>query len=168
VHDVLHGTTSPFEGATMPTEIERKFLVNKRPADLRQHAHAKIDQGYLCVTPEGEEVRLRRKGEACYLTVKRPKVSGLARTEVEVEISTTQFNALWPLTRGRRLQKTRYEVPINSLTIEVDVYGGTLKGLVVAEVEFASVKQSRAFTPPTWFGDEVTENTAYKNRNLAK
>ena len=38
---------------------------------------------------------------------------------------------------------------------------------MVAEVEFASKAASRAFDPPPWLGEDVTEDGRYKNRNLA-
>ena len=80
------------------------------------------------------EIRLRRKGERFYQTVKQGK--GVQRTEVEVELSRAQFDTLWPLTAGKRVEKVRYEIPEGIWTIELDVYRRHLKGLVVAEVEF--------------------------------
>ena len=58
-------------------------------------------------------------------------------------------------------------MPWEGKQVEVDVYHGSLAGLVVAEVEFTSARESTQFTAPPWFGDEVTENEAYKNVNLA-
>ena len=88
------------------------------------------------------------------LTVKRG--AGLSRDEVEVEISPEQFEALWPLTEGRRLRKRRHVLPHDGLEIEVDVYEGELEGLIVAEVEFESEDKARGFEPPAWLGDDVT------------
>ena len=51
--------------------------------------------------------------------------------------------------------------------VEVDEYEGDLRGLLVAEVEFDDEAASDAFTPPDWFGPEVTEDDRYKNRALA-
>ena len=118
-------------------EVERKFRL-RQPPDLSGSDADPIEQGYLAVGPEGE-VRLRRKGEQTVLTVKRG--AGLSRDEVEVEISPEQFEALWPLTEGRRLRKRRHVLPHDGLEIEVDVYEGELEGLIVAEVEFDSEEQ---------------------------
>jgi CYTH domain-containing protein len=38
---------------------------------------------------------------------------------------------------------------------------------MLVEVEFASVEDSARFSPPEWFGPEVTEDERYKNRQLA-
>ena len=55
----------------------------------------------------------------------------------------------------------------NGHQVELDVYRGLLEGLVVAEVEFESAEENRRFSPPTWFGDEVTNDKHYKNSSLA-
>ncbi len=149
----------------MPKEIERKFCVREMP-DLAICKGVDISQGYLVVDTEGTEVRLRRKGEQFYQTVKLGK--GVKRTEVEVELHRAQFDLLWPLTAGRRVEKARYEVTEGVGTIELDVYRGRLKGLVVAEVEFESVPESARFVPPPWFGRDVTDDDRYKNATLAQ
>jgi CYTH domain-containing protein len=40
-------------------------------------------------------------------------------------------------------------------------------GPVLVEVEFARAEQARAFVAPAWFGRDVSEDPAYKNRILA-
>jgi CYTH domain-containing protein len=39
--------------------------------------------------------------------------------------------------------------------------------LVVVEVEFASVDEALAFSPPDWFGPDVTGDSRYRNAALA-
>jgi CYTH domain-containing protein len=153
------------DAKTPDEEIERKFRVESAPDSVLAGAPARIAQGYLAVGSDGTEVRLRRKGDRYSQTVKRG--SGLRRRETEVTLSGEQFDSLWKHTEGRRLEKDRYEVPYRDVVIEVDVFRGALEGLIVAEVEFDSVEASRGFEPPAWFGDEVTEDGAYRNRNLA-
>ena len=142
-------------------EIERKFLVEQLPPELEGARARRIDQGYLALD-EGAEVRLRRHGDELSLTVKG--AGGLSRVEEAFDLDERQFQSLWPLTEGRRVEKTRHELPGG---IEVDVYDGALAGLVMAEIEFASEAESAAFEPPMWFGEEVTEDQRYKNRALA-
>jgi adenylate cyclase len=144
-------------------EVERKFRL-RQPPDLSGSDADPIEQGYLAVGAEGE-VRLRRRGDQTLLTVKRG--AGLSRGEVEVEISAEQFEALWPLTEGRRLRKRRHVLPHDGLEIEVDVYEGELESLIVAEVEFDSEEQARAYEPPAWLGDDVTGDGRFLNENLA-
>ena len=147
------------------TEIEKKYVVPRIPLDTSKLAGSFIEQGYLAVTADGTEIRLRRKANRYFQTVK--KGSGLVRTEVEIEMTEAQFAALWPLTAGRRLSKYRYEVPVGLHVCELDVFCRPLEGLVLAEVEFSSVEDSRRFAPPDWFGTDVTGDGRFKNRHLA-
>jgi CYTH domain-containing protein len=149
-------------------EVERKFLVSELPAGgLDERAATGIDQGYLAIGADGSEVRLRRRAGRHTLTVKSG--GGLTRSESEIELSAEQFEQLWPATETRRLEKVRYEIPVADagLTIELDIYTGSLDGLIVAEVEFQGEAAAGEFTPPGWFGQEVTADEAYKNRRLA-
>ena len=146
--------------AQPPVEVERKWLVQP-PPDLPIHQGKDVTQGYIALAEDGTEVRLRQIGEQWFQTVKSE--GGLIRGEIEVELSRQQFETLWPATAGRRLEKTRFQLPWEGKTVEVDVYHGCLAGLVVAEVEFTSASESAQFTPPPWFGSEVTGDDAYKN-----
>jgi adenylate cyclase len=148
------------------TEIERKFRLPERPGWLGDHDSQRIEQGYLAIEDgDGAEVRLRRKGSDTLLTVKRG--SGRTRDEEEIEVTEQQFEALWPLTEGRRLAKVRYLVPHDTSTIEVDVFEGDLGELVTGEVEFESEAASDEFEPPHWLGEEVTGDPRYANETLA-
>jgi adenylate cyclase len=148
-------------------EIERKFLVAEPPSDLARWPSSAIEQGYLAVADDRTEVRVRRRdGRAAVLTVKSG--GGRQRVEEEIDIEPERFERLWPLTVGRQIEKTRYEIPADDgAVIELDVYAGDLDGLVVAEVEFESDEKADAFEPPPWFGREVTDDPRYKNQRLA-
>jgi CYTH domain-containing protein len=93
---------------------------------------------------------------------------GLRRTEVEIPITSSQFRALWPLTRGARIAKHRYRIPCAGRTVEVDVYAGPHRGLITADIEFDSVRASHAFAPPDWLGRDITGNRNYANAVLAR
>jgi CYTH domain-containing protein len=149
----------------MGTEIERKFLVDRLPPDLESLSGKTIRQGYVIDAAEGIELRVRQKQSAYYQTIKMGE--GLSRTEIEIELSPDQFNQLWPYTDGRRLNKTRYTFPVGVHTAELDRFEGNLEGLLLVEVEFASIKAARDFAPPDWFGCDVTEDRRYKNKHLA-
>src|SRR4051794_36023338 len=148
----------------MGLEIERKFVVGDRPPGLDGHPHEVIEQGYVAVDDQAE-VRVRRRRGVCTLTVK----SAPARTRIEVDvvIDAEHFDALWTLAEGRRISKTRYLVPHEGVTVELDDYHGDLEGLLTAEIEFASEAESDAFTPPGWLGREVTGDARYANQTLA-
>jgi len=144
-------------------EIERKFLLARLPDKLPSASEKSLRQGYI-VTGE-TEVRLRHDGSQATLTCKQGR--GLKRREEEINLSEKQFISLWSLTENRRIEKTRYKIPLQDLIIELDVYHGPHAPLVIAEVEFRDEQQSRSFTPPSYFGPEVTHDARYKNQNLA-
>jgi adenylate cyclase len=147
-------------------ELERKFVVDATPLDFASWPAQDITQGYLALGADGSEVRVRRRAGRATLSVKRGR--GLVRDEVEITIEAEDFARLWPLTEGARVEKVRSEYELEpGVVAEVDVYSGTLAGLVVAEVEFSDEAAARRFGPPAWFGREVTDDDAYKNRRLA-
>jgi adenylate cyclase len=147
-------------------EIERKFLVDEPPPELDEDAGQRIEQGYLAIAGDGVEVRVRRRDGRATLTVKSGP--GHVRTEEELEIDGRRFESLWPLTDGRRVSKTRHEIPLEAGAIaELDVYDGAHAGLMTVEIEFGSVEASERFAPPSWLGREVTGDPAYANQSLA-
>jgi len=139
--------------------------VIKLPSEIDRYPHSEIMQGYLIVTENDIEIRIRKKGERFSETVKAG--SGLVRQESEKEITEEAFFDHWPLTEDKRVQKVRYDIEYVGKLIELDIYSGELEGLVVAEVEFESEEESVSFVPPSWFGEEVTHDERYKNKNLA-
>ncbi len=147
-------------------EIERKFLVTTPPDNYKNWESKVISQGYLAVDEQGTEIRIRQKGNLFYETIKSGK--GLSRLEIEINITEAQFKTLWPATKGKRIQKTRFTKRINNHIIELDVFKEPLSELIIAEIEFESETASQQFKPPEWFGKEITMDERYKNRNLAQ
>ena len=146
------------------TEIERKFLLDELPAAMAFAKRTAILQGYLALDGD-TEVRVRRTPSGATLTIKHG--GGEVRVEEELALGERQADALWELTAGRRVQKTRREMRVDGVTVEVDEYFGPLDGLIVAEVEFDDEATARAWMPPAWFGREVTGEAAYANRSLS-
>ena len=54
------------------------------------------------------------------------------------------------------------------LTVELDVFEGRYQGLILAEVEFPTMEQAESFTPPSWFGPDVTLSGEYQNSRLSR
>ena len=151
-------------------EIERKFLLRGIPPAMRYAHRVPIRQGYLALDGD-TEVRIRITPKGAKLTIKAGR--GGVRVEEEIALQSRQAEALWELTEGRRVTKTRRRVRMPQaagdpdLILEVDEYSGALDGLVVAEVEFADEATSRGFEPPAWFQRELTDDWRYANRSLA-
>jgi CYTH domain-containing protein len=147
-------------------EIERKFLVRQEALPELGNGTA-IVQGYLAIEADGNEVRIRRKGDAYFLTVKSGD-TGMTRAEAECSIAERMFQELWPLAAARSVEKTRHELTLSDgLVAELDVFSGNNAGLLLVEVEFADEQSALGFTPPAWFGEDVTDQSKYKNKNLA-
>src|SRR5207237_3565522 len=88
-------------------EIERKFLIKRLPPEIAKVWRYSIQQGYLVTERDDRHVRLRKAGANASLTFKL--VRDRVRDEREIKLTSKQFASLWPGTKGRRLQKTRYE-----------------------------------------------------------
>jgi adenylate cyclase len=155
-------TTSGTAGGGV--EIERKFLVPLYP-DSEPASVSSIRQSYVVIADDGSELRVRERDgryEAAY------KSGGATiRREAEIEIGAAVFEELWGISEGRCVEKQRHCFPHGELTVELDVYGGPLDGLLVAEVEFTSLEESEVFVPLHWFGREVTADRRYKTQSLA-
>ena len=157
-----HGpTTTPI--GTVAAECERKFLVRTVPNI--ENDGIVLRQGYLAI--DGSvSARVRDAGtEGCTLTIKAGR--GTVRTEIEFPLTAEQFTEAWAQTGGRRINKTRYRLPIDEHVVELDVFHDDLEGLVVAEVEFESETAATEFDPPDWFGREVTDDVEFTNAALA-
>lgn len=144
-------------------EIERKYLIAAMPSDLLISKTREIEQGYLCTEPV---VRIRKDNENYELTYKSKGL--MAREEYNLPLTKESYEHLRAKIDGRLIRKTRYEIPLNgSLTIELDIFHGDLEPLILAEVEFPSEEAANAFTPPEWFGEDVTFSPKYHNSSLS-
>lgn len=143
-------------------EIERKFIIPKLPDDLEDYPHTHIWQGYLCARPT---VRIRCEEKKYTLTYKGKGM--MAREEYNLPLSKKSFQHLAEKIDGIPIVKTRYRLPLEPYTIELDVFEGAHEGIWLAEVEFPSIEEATAFMPPEWFGPEVTHDHRYHNVWLA-
>ncbi len=145
-------------------EIERKFLVSSLPDNLTAFPCRTIEQGYLCTDPV---IRIRRDNEKYELTYKSKGF--MSRQEYNLPLNEKAYQHLISKTDGRLIKKRRYMIPLeNSLTIELDIFDASLSPLVLAEVEFPDEESALSFTPPEWFGEDVTYSPKYHNSTLSQ
>ena len=155
-----------------PREIERKFLAtlppDRDPGDARGTGapsplagaeRVEMEQVYARTTDP--QVRIRRAGDAYTLTVKQG--SGLVRIEheqaLEPRLARFLLRELETGVRKVRYRKGRWEV---------DVYGGHLEGLVVAEVELEAEDEPLPKPPEgVRLGRELTEDLRFTAASLA-
>jgi CYTH domain-containing protein len=145
----------------MPTEIERKFLVDVARWQPRG-AGVVLRQGYLSTHPE-RTVRVRREGAAGALTIKGV-TTGVSRLELEYPIPAADADALLALCEQPLIEKVRHTEEHGGKRWEIDVFGGVNAGLVVAELELGS--EDEGFERPAWVGVEVSGDRRYYNASL--
>ena len=145
-------------------EIERKYLITHPPKGYETHPSSLIEQAYLCTQPV---IRIRKEDDQYYLTYKRKGL--LAREEHNLPLTKDAYLHLLPKADGIVLTKRRYRIPLpgSSLVAELDIFFGEYQGLMLAEVEFPSVEDAENFTPPAWFGRDVTFSGEYQNSKLS-
>ncbi len=145
-------------------EIERKFLV--RSDDWKGISQGILfRQGYLSTEP-GRTVRVRLEGEEGKLTIKAQKQNG-AGDEFEYDIPGNEAAYLIDhLCLKPSIEKMRYKISYKGNTWEVDEFFNENLGLILAEIELESIDQE--FEKPEWIGEDVTEDSRYKNANLVK
>lgn len=147
------------------TEIERKFLL-KNTDFLKDLNGTRITQGYL-TTDKERTVRVRIKEEKAFLTIKgKSNASGLSRYEWEKEITTQEAEELLQLCLPGVIDKTRYEIPIETHTWEIDIFHGENNGLTLAEIELQS--ETEPFSKPEWIDKEVTGDKCYYNSYISE
>ena len=144
-------------------EIERKYLVKQVPETLASYPFHEIEQGYLCTEPV---VRIRRQDEEYYLTYKSKGL--MIREEYNLPLTEDAYFHLREKIDGRLISKRRYLIPLDPYTIELDVFHSPKDDLILAEVEFASEEEAKAFNPPAWFGEDVTFSGDYHNSRLSQ
>ena len=120
-------------------------------------------------------IRVRRSinmytGEKIFTHTIKARTENLEKysiCELEKNITEEEYIKSRPFRGSRTIQKYRCVVPIqDGLKVEIDVFEGWLKGLIIAEVEFKSSKQAEEFKMPNWFGGPL-ESRAFSNRALS-
>lgn len=143
-------------------EIERKYLIKVLPDNLDQFPVRLIEQGYLSTEPV---VRVRRDNDLYELTYKSKGL--MIREEYNMPLDALSYAHLLKKADGHIITKRRYMIPYNEHTIELDVFEGVHAPLILAEVEFKNEESCNSFTPPDWFGADVTFEKTYHNSNLS-
>lgn len=149
----------------MAKEIERKFLVVNDDYVKMSIKSTAIIQGYISTDPEAT-VRVRITDDNAYITIKS-RNQGSVRDEWEYPIPVIEANdMLHRLCGNNVIEKTRHIVPFDGNTWEIDVFGGSLNGLIIAEIELPD--PDCIISLPSFVGTEVTSDTRYYNSSLSQ
>lgn len=133
-------------------EIERKYLIHKLPDHLEAYPHRTLEQAYLCTEPV---VRVRRDADDYILTYKSKGL--MCVKKYNLPLTKEAYRHLLEKADGRIITKERYcsltKIISRSSLMSSPV---DLAPLLLAEVEFSSEEEANSFTPPDWFGEDVT------------
>lgn len=150
-------------------EIEKKFTVDPKFKIPKGLEYEEIIQKYLHLD-KNSEMRIRITGsytaddeeKEVISTVTIKKGRGEIREESELRISSSLFDSLWDVNSLQAIHKTRYLIPFNGKTVELDVFPFNDELPIIAEIEFESKEEMETFEFPDWFQEEVK----FKNRDL--
>jgi CYTH domain-containing protein len=150
--------------AVMAKEIERKFLVaDARWRDLVEE-EILIRQFYVAVGA-GRTIRIRISNGATAMLTLKFSGPGRGRDEFEYAIPLAEAEEMQGFALGRVIEKTRCHVHHGGYLYEVDIFGGELAGLIIAELETPDDVPEEELPP--WLGREVTQDGRYYNASLA-
>jgi CYTH domain-containing protein len=155
------------EGKYARIERERRFLLAGPPPASAVTARRRITDRYL----PGTRLRLRRidyldSGYCEFkFTQKVPAdqpgfIQGLI---TNTYLSAAEYDLLASLPAAV-LSKARLSVP----PLSIDIFDPPLHGLIMADIEFSSDEEARAFGPPPAVIAEVTDDHRFTGGNLVR
>ena len=151
-------------------ERERRYLLRELPPGLDARApHTQIFDNYITDT----RLRLRKvrdplKREWTWKLTQKfaPDPQGFARTIVtSIYLTQYEYETL-AVFEGNEIRKNRYPYEHEGRAYAIDVFLGALWGLVLAETDFATDEELRAFTPPPFAVLEVTDDELFTGGRL--
>ena len=144
-------------------EIERKFLVANDEWKRSVVRSVNIRDGLIAIYND-RKVRVRIAGNSATVAIKGPR-SGITRAEFEYEVPLSDAEQMLATVCGNdALEKQRFFVEHAGAIWHVDVYGGVLEGVVIAEIELKH--EGEELELPRWIGKEVTGDLPYKKINM--
>ncbi|MGM4986500.1 hypothetical protein [Rhizobium sp. 11_C7_N12_5] len=148
-------------------ENERRFLVDRCP-DLSSIPSRLINDLYV----EGTRLRLRAiahgdgSSTEFKLCKKYPSDSFTSSPVVNVYLNANEYELLSKLP-GRALRKRRHRLNVRETAFAIDVFEGELEGLILCEVEKATLEELKSLTLPDWVAAEVTKDPFFRGGNLS-
>ncbi len=170
-----------------PLEIERKWVVDgaKIPSpitdNLSTFPHQELRQVYA---KSGRMREVKKNGNVTYIQTNKTG-KGVERIEIEKEIDQSVFDEAWKDASLPRVTKTRYKIPFDGYTIELDTFhdnGNNLDDHMVAEIEFKTRGAADEFAKglenneivfngvnmKKWLARDVSDVEGYGNSDFAK
>jgi CYTH domain-containing protein len=153
-------------------ERERRFLLRDLPEPLtRASEHVQIWDNYIT----GTRLRLRRirvpqtKERVWKLTQKyAPDAPDFSRTVItNIYLSAAEYG-VFSVFEGNEIRKNRYPFMYEGRKYSIDIFLGSLWGLVLAETGFDTDEEMTEFTPPPFAVLDVTEDEMFTGARLVE
>jgi CYTH domain-containing protein len=147
-------------------KTERRFLIGPSLVRLIQReriATKDFVEGYLQSSPELTHF-VRLEADVCHIVLQT--FAQTKSTEERTRIPTAQADALLDVCAGKVVYR-RTEVRLGhgpDAFLDRFEHPG---GLNLLAVEFDDQDQANGFSPPAWFGPEVTQDPAYRRQSIA-
>ncbi|MBC7910414.1 MAG: hypothetical protein H7Y30_07940 [Pyrinomonadaceae bacterium] len=153
-------------------ERERRFLLRELPEGLtRASEHVQIWDNYITNT----RLRLRKiripqtRQWKLKLTQKfAPEAQDFSRTIItNTYLSATEYEVL-SVFEGNEIRKNRYPFEHEGRAFSIDVFLGSLWGLILAETSFQTDEEMESFTMPAFAALEVTGDEMFTGGRLVE
>ncbi len=146
--------------------VVRRFLVAPSLVRLirKERGGSKITEGYFA-PQAGRTSYVRVDGQNCHLVLVTTAPDGTS-SEERTDVPRAHGDALLDVCSGKAIYDRAVLALGNGREALVDRYA-TPGALDLLSVVFDDPAQAAAFVPPAWFGDDVTENSAYDRHSVA-
>lgn len=146
-----------------PVEVERRFLVSGNIPSHGKNRQTELSLGFLSLGGT-REVVLMRQGPLYHLGVREAR--GSLPRETRQAMPLADFEALWPMTAGARLEKTVRHFQHQGSPFTLETFGSGPTALSLATVRLPAANAAD-FQKPAWLGAEVTGLEEYTDAHLA-
>ncbi|EET89767.1 MAG: hypothetical protein LVQ97_02450 [Candidatus Micrarchaeales archaeon] len=139
-------------------ELERTFLIKYIPEGLNDCDHEEMLDIYIPRSSSHPHIRIRKAGNRYEITKKEPVLGRDSSKQLEQTIRLTKEEYdEFALLEGKRVHKTRYFYPYEGMRAEIDVFSGSLKGLILVDFEFKNENGMQSFEIPEFCLADVTQ-----------
>lgn len=145
--------------------VVRRFLVAPSLVRLlrKERGGARVTEGYFA-PQAGRTSFVRLQGTNCFLVLMTGAEGAMA--EERTEVPRAHGDALLDVCQGRAVYERTTVSLGGSVEALVDRYVRP-SGLDIVSLVFSDASAAQGFTPPVWFGAEVTTDKAYDGQSIA-
>lgn len=145
--------------------VVRRFLVAPSLVRLlrKERGGSRVTEGYFA-PQAGRTSFVRLQGTNCFLVLMTGAEGAMA--EERTEVPRAHGDALLDVCQGRAVYERTTVSLGGSVEALVDRYVRP-SGLDIVSLVFSDAAAAQGFTPPVWFGAEVTTDKAYDGQSIA-